>query len=49
MVLGEVAQSWKPVGLALGAASIGCGIRTMHFIAMIGFHLRRPRSATTLP
>ncbi|MFI6419209.1 MHYT domain-containing protein [Streptomyces sp. NPDC050842] len=24
-------------GMALGAASIGCGIWTMHFIAMLGF------------
>lgn len=30
-------QSWKPGWLALGAASIGCGIWTMHFIAMLGF------------
>ncbi|MDO0917708.1 MHYT domain-containing protein [Streptomyces sp. DT2A-34] len=30
-------QSWKPGWLALGAASIGCGIWTMHFIGMIGF------------
>ncbi|WP_046732498.1 MHYT domain-containing protein [Streptomyces humi] len=33
-------QSWRPGWLALGAASIGCGIWTMHFIAMIGFHVR---------
>ncbi|MFJ9708930.1 MHYT domain-containing protein [Streptomyces sp. NPDC101234] len=33
-------QSWKPGWLALGAASIGCGIWTMHFIAMIGFHVQ---------
>ncbi|MGW0820766.1 MHYT domain-containing protein [Streptomyces sp. NPDC002845] len=32
-------QSWKPGWLALGAASIGCGIWTMHFIAMIGFQV----------
>ncbi|MBT3153428.1 hypothetical protein HTV45_21580 [Streptomyces sp. CHD11] len=30
-------NSWKPGWLALGAASIGCGIWTMHFIAMLGF------------
>jgi NO-binding membrane sensor protein with MHYT domain len=30
-------DSWKPGWLAMGAASIGCGIWTMHFIAMIGF------------
>ncbi|MFI5758695.1 MHYT domain-containing protein [Streptomyces sp. NPDC051569] len=29
--------SWKPGWLALGATSIGSGIWTMHFIAMIGF------------
>lgn len=32
-------DSWKPGWLALGAASIGCGIWTMHFIAMIGFQV----------
>ncbi|KPI22148.1 putative integral membrane sensor protein [Actinobacteria bacterium OK074] len=32
-------QSWKPGWLMLGAASIGCGIWTMHFIAMIGFRV----------
>ncbi|MCI3273709.1 MHYT domain-containing protein [Streptomyces cylindrosporus] len=31
--------SWKPGWLALGAASIGCGIWTMHFIAMLGFQV----------
>ena len=30
----------KPGWLALGAASIGCGIWTMHFIAMLGFKVR---------
>ncbi|MCX5433691.1 hypothetical protein OHU11_39340 [Streptomyces sp. NBC_00257] len=30
----------KPGWLALGAASIGCGIWTMHFIAMLGFRVR---------
>lgn len=30
-------RSWKPGWLALGALSIGSGIWTMHFIAMIGF------------
>ncbi|MEF9884173.1 MHYT domain-containing protein [Streptomyces sp. P9-A4] len=29
----------KPGWLALGAASIGCGIWTMHFIAMLGFRV----------
>ncbi|EKX63539.1 MHYT domain-containing protein [Streptomyces ipomoeae] len=32
-------RSWKPGWLALGATSIGCGIWTMHFIAMIGFRV----------
>ncbi|MFJ4919131.1 MHYT domain-containing protein [Streptomyces sp. NPDC088725] len=30
-------HSWKPGGLALGAASIGSGVWTMHFVAMMGF------------
>ncbi|MGW2723551.1 MHYT domain-containing protein [Streptomyces sp. NPDC001492] len=33
-------ESWKPGWLALGAASIGCGIWTMHFIAMLGFQVK---------
>lgn len=33
-------QSFKPGWLSLGAASIGCGIWTMHFIAMMGFKVR---------
>ena len=36
-------RSWKPGWLALGAASIGCGIWTMHFIAMIGFQVEETR------
>ncbi|WLW57879.1 MHYT domain-containing protein [Streptomyces sp. YU58] len=36
-------QSWKAGWLALGAASIGCGIWTMHFIAMIGFQVEETR------
>jgi NO-binding membrane sensor protein with MHYT domain len=40
-LLNEV--SWKPGWLALGAASIGCGIWTMHFIAMIGFQVEETR------
>ncbi|TPQ17082.1 MHYT domain-containing protein [Streptomyces sporangiiformans] len=36
-------QAWKPGWLALGAASIGCGIWTMHFIAMIGFQVEETR------
>ncbi|MFJ8052701.1 MHYT domain-containing protein [Streptomyces luteogriseus] len=45
-------QAWKAGWLALGAASIGCGIWTMHFIAMIGFHVEETRvrydAATTV-
>lgn len=37
------AQSWKAGWLALGAAAIGCGIWTMHFIAMIGFQVEETR------
>ncbi|WP_330177957.1 hypothetical protein OG875_30500 [Streptomyces sp. NBC_01498] len=33
-------QSFRPGWLSLGAASIGCGIWTMHFIAMMGFQVR---------
>ncbi|MFJ9541333.1 MHYT domain-containing protein [Streptomyces sp. NPDC101225] len=33
------APGWKPGWLALGSASLGCGIWTMHFIAMTGFTL----------
>lgn len=36
-------QSWKAGWLALGATSIGCGIWTMHFIAMIGFQVEETR------
>ncbi|MDG9715214.1 MHYT domain-containing protein [Streptomyces sp. DH24] len=32
-----VTRSWRPGWLALGAAAIGSGIWTMHFIAMMGF------------
>lgn len=31
---------WKPGWLAMGAASIGSGIWTMHFVAMMGFHVQ---------
>ncbi|WP_392967346.1 MHYT domain-containing protein [Streptomyces sp. LN245] len=33
-------QSWKPGWLALGAGTIGCGIWTMHFVAMVGFRIQ---------
>lgn len=42
-----VAQSWRPGWLALGSAAIGSGIWTMHFVAMMGFTVRGPRSTTT--
>jgi len=32
-----VSHSWRPGWLALGAAAIGSGIWTMHFVAMMGF------------
>ncbi|SDP27804.1 MHYT domain-containing protein, NO-binding membrane sensor [Streptomyces sp. cf386] len=36
-------HSWKAGWLGLGAASIGCGIWTMHFIAMVGFQVEETR------
>ncbi|MGX9882927.1 MHYT domain-containing protein [Streptomyces sp. NPDC002276] len=36
-------HSWKAGWLALGATSIGSGIWTMHFIAMIGFQVEETR------
>ncbi|MFE2416804.1 MHYT domain-containing protein [Streptomyces hokutonensis] len=36
-------NSWKGGWLALGATSIGTGIWTMHFIAMIGFQVEETR------
>lgn len=36
-------HSWKAGWLALGATSIGTGIWTMHFIAMIGFQVEETR------
>ncbi|MGW1723609.1 MHYT domain-containing protein [Streptomyces sp. NPDC002306] len=41
--------SWKSGWLALGAASIGCGIWTMHFIAMIGFQVEETRIGYDVP
>ncbi|MGI5374579.1 MHYT domain-containing protein [Streptomyces sp. CA-251387] len=35
-----VSQSWRPGWLALGAAAIGSGIWTMHFVAMMGFTVK---------
>lgn len=32
-------RGWRPGWLALGAASLGCGIWSMHFIAMAGFRV----------
>ncbi|MGZ0202138.1 MHYT domain-containing protein [Streptomyces sp. RM1] len=34
-------HSRRPVWLALGAAALGCGIWSMHFIAMMGFSIER--------
>ncbi|MDT0404872.1 MULTISPECIES: MHYT domain-containing protein [Streptomyces] len=42
-------HSWKPGWLALGAASIGCGIWTMHFIAMLGFTVEETSIRYDLP
>ncbi|GAA3792019.1 MHYT domain-containing protein [Streptomyces coacervatus] len=36
-----VAHSWRPGWLALGAAAIGSGIWTMHFVAMMGFTVKQ--------
>ncbi|GAA4012082.1 MHYT domain-containing protein [Streptomyces plumbiresistens] len=36
-----VSNSWRPGWLALGAAAIGSGIWTMHFIAMMGFKVEQ--------
>ncbi|MEV6117954.1 MHYT domain-containing protein [Streptomyces sp. NPDC052109] len=35
-----VTHSWRPAWLALGAAAIGSGIWTMHFVAMMGFAIK---------
>jgi NO-binding membrane sensor protein with MHYT domain len=40
---------WRPGRLALGAASPGCGIWTMHFIAMTGFSVRRATVSYDVP
>ncbi|MFC5202437.1 MHYT domain-containing protein [Streptomyces kaempferi] len=34
-----VERSFKAGWLALGAAALGCGIWSMHFIGMVGFHI----------
>ncbi|MFF7333814.1 MHYT domain-containing protein [Streptomyces sp. NPDC008150] len=41
--------SWKGGWLALGAAAIGCGIWTMHFIAMVGFQVEEVRIGYDVP
>ncbi|SDL05962.1 MHYT domain-containing protein [Streptomyces indicus] len=43
------ARTWRPGWLLLGAGAIGCGIWTMHFIAMIGFTVREARVAYDWP
>lgn len=45
----RAAQSFKPGWLSLGAASIGCGIWTMHFIAMMGFRVRETPISHDVP
>ncbi|MER6678682.1 MHYT domain-containing protein [Streptomyces sp. NPDC000983] len=42
-------QSWRTGWLALGATSIGCGIWTMHFIAMTGFQVEETRIRYSVP
>ncbi|MEV7870701.1 MHYT domain-containing protein [Streptomyces sp. NPDC088124] len=42
-------QSWKPGWLGLGATSIGSGIWTMHFIAMIGFQVKEAPISYDIP
>ncbi|MFJ2178589.1 MHYT domain-containing protein [Streptomyces sp. NPDC087851] len=42
-------QGWKPGWLALGATSIGSGIWTMHFIAMIGFQVEEAPVSYDVP
>ncbi|ASQ92609.1 MHYT domain-containing protein [Streptomyces sp. 11-1-2] len=42
-------RSWKPGWLALGSASIGSGIWTMHFIAMMGFHVKETPVGFDIP
>jgi NO-binding membrane sensor protein with MHYT domain len=43
------ARSWKLGWLALGAVSIGSGIWTMHFIAMIGFNVEEAPVGYDIP
>lgn len=42
-------RSWKPGWLALGSASIGSGIWTMHYIAMMGFHVKETPIGFDIP
>ncbi|WP_405791659.1 MHYT domain-containing protein [Streptomyces sp. NBC_01506] len=42
-------QSFRPGWLSLGAASIGCGVWTMHFIAMMGFKVRQTPISYDVP
>ncbi|MEV6533223.1 MHYT domain-containing protein [Streptomyces sp. NPDC048448] len=43
------AQGRKPAWLALGAACLGCGIWTMHFIGMIGFQVEQTAITYNVP
>ncbi|MFF0188478.1 MHYT domain-containing protein [Streptomyces sp. NPDC005244] len=40
---------WRAGWLALGAASLGCGIWTMHFIAMTGFSVQQTSITYDIP
>ncbi|MFE9433753.1 MHYT domain-containing protein [Streptomyces sp. NPDC006640] len=40
---------WRTGWLALGAASLGCGIWTMHFIAMTGFSVQQTSITYDIP
>ncbi|MFD8418663.1 MHYT domain-containing protein [Streptomyces sp. NPDC059466] len=42
-------QGRKPAWLALGAACLGCGIWTMHFIGMIGFQVEQAAITYNVP
>ncbi|MEU0782726.1 MHYT domain-containing protein [Streptomyces sp. NPDC006173] len=43
------APGWRTGWLALGAASLGCGIWTMHFIAMTGFSVQQTSITYDVP
>ncbi|WP_079124852.1 MHYT domain-containing protein [Streptomyces lushanensis] len=45
----RTARSWRTGWLALGAMSIGAGIWTMHFIAMLGFRVEETPISYDMP